>query len=405
MTEQHLTISRVGWRGEGVAEGPVFVPCTLPGEVVTAEVQQDRGRLISVEEASPERIAPFCPHFGHCGGCQLQHWQEGAYRAWKVAQVEQAFAKSGIDATVSTLIDAHGAGRRRVSLHVRRKDGVVTAGFMAVRSHDLYDLDRCPILAPALKSALDMAREIGKVLGDCDVAATATEGGLDLRVRAERRVVAEEHAKLATLAERLDVARFTVNADVIVVRRSPVVHMGRASVLLPSASFLQATAAGEEALATLVLDALGKSKSVADLFCGCGPFTFRLAEKAKVQAFDSDAPAIAALLNAARNTQGLKPVAAEARNLMTAPLVVGELKDFDCVVFDPPRAGAEAQARQLARSEVKTIAAVSCDPLTLARDARILLDGGYSLSRLTAVDQFKWSSHVECVAVFSRRKK
>lgn len=405
MTEQRLTISRVGWRGEGIAEGPVFVPCTLPGEVVTAEVQQDRGRLISVEEASPERIAPFCPHFGHCGGCQLQHWQEDTYRAWKVAQVEQAFAKSGIDVTVSTLIDAHGEGRRRVSLHVRRKDGVVTAGFMEMRSHDLYDLDRCPILVPALANAPDMAREIGKVLGDCDVAATATAGGLDLRVRAERRVVAEEHAKLAALAERLDVARFTVNAEVIVVRRSPVVHMGRASVTLPSASFLQATAAGEEALATLVLDAMGKSKSVADLFCGCGPFTFRLAEKAKVQAFDSDAPAIAALLSAARNTQGFKPVAAEARNLMTAPLVAGELKDFDCVVFDPPRAGAEAQARQLARSEVKTIAAVSCDPLTLARDARILLDGGYSLSRLTAVDQFKWSSHVECVAVFSRRKK
>ena len=355
MTEQRLTISRVGWRGEGVAEGPVFVPCTLPGEVVTAEVHQDRGRLIAVETVSPERIAPLCPHFGHCGGCQLQHWQEDAYRAWKVAQVEQAFAKSAIDTTVSALIDAHGEGRRRVSLHVRRKDGVVTAGFMEVRSHDLYDLDRCPILVPALASAPDMAREIGKVLGDCDVAATATKGGVDLRVRAERRVVTEEHAKLAALAERLDVARFTVNADVIVVRRTPGVDMGRASVTLPPASFLQATAAGEEALAALVLEAIGKSKSVADLFCGCGPFTFRLAEKAKVQAFDSDAPAIAALQSAARNTQGFKPVAAEARNLLAAPLVPGELKDFDCVVFDPPRAGAEAQARQLAKSDRKSV--------------------------------------------------
>ncbi len=405
MTEQRLAISRVGWRGEGIAEGPVFVPCTLPGEVVTAEVQQDRGRLIAIEQASSDRVAPFCPHFGACGGCQLQHWREDSYCAWKIEQVQQAFAKAGIPATVSTLIDAHGAGRRRVSLHVRRKEGVVTAGFMAVRSHHLYDLDQCPILVPALGHAPDMAREIGKVLGDCDVAATATEGGIDLRARAERRVVAEEHAKLAALAERLDVARFTVNADVIVVRRSPVVRMGRASITLPPASFLQATTAGEQALAALVLDAMGKSKFAADLFCGCGPFTFRLAEKAKVQAFDSDTPAINALQNAARNTQGLKPVTAAARNLMAAPLVAGELKDFDFVVFDPPRAGAEAQARQLAKSEVKTVVAVSCDPLTLARDARILLDGGYTLQRLAAVDQFKWSSHAECVAVFSRRKK
>jgi len=402
MTEQRLTITRMGWRGEGVAEGPVFVAGTLPGEVVTAEVDGERGLLKAIDTPSPERVAAFCKHYGRCGGCQLQHWNEDAYRAWKADQVMLAFAKRGIAIARPELIDAHGAGRRRVSLHVRKKDGVVTAGFMTARSHALHDLDSCPIVVPALATAPDMARAIGAVVGDCDVALTATDAGLDCGVKAERKVVEQEHAKLARLAGQLAVARFAVNGETIVTKVQPSVAMGKANVPIPPASFLQATAKGEEALAELVLAGLGKAKSVADLFCGVGPLALRIAGRAKVQAFDSDRLAIAALQSAARTTQGLKPVTTEARDLMREPLVSGELKDFDTVVFDPPRAGAEAQAKQLAKSQVKTVIAVSCDPATLARDAEILIGGGFRLNTVTAVDQFKWSSHVETVAVFQR---
>ena len=402
MTEKRLTIARMGWRGEGVADGPVYVAYALPGETVTADVEGERGVLRAVETPSPERVAAFCRHFGSCGGCQLQHWAEPAYSTWKADQVVQAFAKRGLTVKVAALIDAHGAGRRRVSLHGRRKEGVATAGFMAARSHALHDLDCCPILVPALRDAPGLARAVAAVLGDCDVAISATDGGLDVSIKAERKVVVAEHAKLAALADRLDTARLAVNGEVIVTRRAPTVAMGKAKVAIPSGSFLQATAEGEQALADLVLGGLRKAKSVADLFCGCGPFTFRLAEHARVQAFDSDRPAIAALQAAARMTQGLKPIAAAVRDLMREPLVAGELKDFDTVVFDPPRAGAEAQAKQLARSKVKTVIAVSCDPATLARDAEILAGGGYRLETITAVDQFKWSSHVETVAVFRK---
>ena len=405
MSEQRLTIARMGWRGEGIADGrdgPVFVAYTLPGEVVTAEVDGERGTLRRVETASPERVVAFCKHFGSCGGCQLQHWTDDAYRTWKRGQVRQAFAKRKLDVKIADLIDGHGEGRRRISLHVRRNGPHVTAGFMAARSHTPHDIDHCPILVSALQKAPDLARAIGAVLGDCDVAITATDVGLDAVAKAERKIVAQELAKLAALAERLGLARFAVNGEVITTRVAPAVMMGKVLVQIPPGSFLQATTRGEAVLADLVMQAAGKAKSIADLFSGCGPFALRLAEKSKVQAFDSDRPAIAALQAAVRGVQGLKPVTATVRDLMREPLVGGELKDFDTVVFDPPRAGAEAQARQLAKSKVKTVIAVSCDPTTLARDAEILIGGGYKLETITAVDQFKWTSHVETVAVFRK---
>jgi 23S rRNA (uracil1939-C5)-methyltransferase len=273
---------------------------------------------------------------------------------------------------------------------------------MAPRSHHLHDIDRCPILVSQLDRAFDIVRAITALLGDCDLALTATDGGIDCSVKAERRIVTQEHAKLAALASRLGLARLTVNAEVIVTPHPPQVKMGRVPVTLPPGCFLQATADGEETLARLVIEALGKAKSVADLFCGCGPFALRVAERARVEAFDSDRAAIGALAAAVKQTSGLKPLTAAVRDLFREPLVANELKGFEAVIFDPPRAGAEAQARQLAKSQVKTIVAVSCDPQTLARDARILIDGGYAMEWLAPVDQFKWTSHVETVARFRK---
>lgn len=405
MTEEVLDIAEVGWRGEGIARRggkAVFVAGTLPGERVLAAVEGERGAVRAIERASPDRVDPFCKHHGACGGCQLQHWREDAYRRWKAGLVNAALKARGIGHTVRTLIDAHGSGRRRVSIHVRRKDGVVTAGYMQARSHAVHDIDTCPVAAPELGGAFDLARAIGVKLGNCDVSLTAATGGLDVAVKAERRVAEAEHGKLAALARELGVARFTVNAEVIVTAHPPRMTMSKADVAIPPGSFLQATADGEEALARLVLEGLGKAKRVADLFCGCGPFALRMAERARVDAFDSDRPAVAALAAAARTAPGLKPVSATQRDLFREPLVANELKDYDAVVFDPPRAGAEAQARQLAKSRVATVIDVSCDPASFARDAEILTGGGYRLESVTAVDQFKWTSHVEVVAVFSR---
>ncbi len=405
MYDPRLDITGIGRRGEGLAmhDGRrVFVPYTLPGETITATISGERAAISHIEKASPARVQPFCSYFGTCGGCQLQHWDTIPYQAWKRGLVETTLHHRGIAVPVSDLIDAHGFGRRRVSLHVHRKDGIVTAGFMAVRSHVLQAIDHCPILVPALHNATTIARRLGDKLGDCGVVLTATNGGIDAAVKAERKIVEREAAKFAALGLELDLARLSVNGETIVTRNPPTVKMGRADVVLPAVSFLQATEEGEKQLAALIIDGIGKAKSVADLFCGCGPFAFRLAENMRVAAFDNDKPAIAALGLSARTTPGLRPVEAAVRDLLREPLVANELKIFDAIVFDPPRAGAEAQSRQIAKSRAKTVVAVSCDPVTLARDAEILIGGGYRLETVTPVDQFKWTSHVETVAVFKK---
>jgi 23S rRNA (uracil1939-C5)-methyltransferase len=389
-----VTIEHLNWRGEGVSAGQTFRN-VLAGETIDSATGQ-------VLQPSPERIEPFCKYYVRCGGCQLQHWQQVPYQDWKKNLIASALLKRGIEFPVGEIIDAHGAGRRRVSLHVRCKDGAVIAGFMAARSHDLIDIDLCPILVPALQNSTDIARKLGSKLGDCDVSLTAADNGLDVSIKVERKIADEQMPKLAGLVTELNLARLTINGNMVATRVTPVVSIGKALVQVPLGSFLQATKVGEEALATLVMNALGKAKSVADLFCGIGPFALRIAEKAKVTAIDSDKPAIASLAQAVRLTTGIKPLKAEVRDLMREPLVANELKEFDAVVFDPPRAGAEAQARQLAKSNVKTVVAVSCDPASFARDAEILVGGGYKVKSLTAVDQFKWTSHVEIVGTFSR---
>ncbi|MEO8757776.1 MAG: RNA methyltransferase [Devosia sp.] len=343
-----------------------------------------------------DRIEPFCPYFGTCGGCTLQHFGPPSYMALKQEMVESALRNAHVETVVKPLIEAHGDGRRRATLHARGK----AVGYMKARSHDLLDITTCPILVPALASrAPAMARPIAATIGDCDVAFTATDTGLDVAVQTERKLKPE---KLTLLAQRLQLARMSLNGEIVLQARAPAIRMGKALVELPISSFLQATAMAEATLSRLVLDGVGSAKSVADLFCGLGPLTLRLAETARMFAADADKSAIVALQNAVKHTQGLKPVTAMMRDLFREPLVAIELKIYDAVVFDPPRAGAEAQCRELAKSTVKTVVAVSCEPKTFARDAAILLAGGYRLESVTPVDQFAWSMHVEVVGVFRR---
>ena len=410
---EHLTIDHVGHRGDGVAlvDGEaVYVPCTLGGETVEVAAvpghHPDRRRLLAVEIASPERIAPLCPHFGVCGGCAIQHWDVEHYRAWKRDLVVETLNQAKLDCEVAPLIDAHGLGRRRITLHARMgTHQVLKVGFTAASSHDVIPIDRCPILDPALSGALEAAWTLAEPLlaggKPLDIQVTATRGGLDIDVRGSGPLKPDMIALVSRIAEQRRLARLTRHGELVVQRSPPAITIGSAEVILPPGSFLQATVAGEETLATLVAQRCGKAKHIADLFCGVGPFALRLAAKARVSAFDSDAGAIAALQKAA-TAPGLKPVKAEARDLFRRPLMPQELREFDVVVFDPPRQGAQAQSERLAASKVPVVIAVSCNAATFARDARLLVDGGYRLEGVTPVDQFRHTPHVELVARFSR---
>jgi len=409
---ERLVIDRLGHRGDGIAEtpaGPLYVPYVLPGEAVEVEPipgHADRRHALRIEVESPERIAPICPHFAVCGGCALQHWETARYRAWKRGLVIAALAQAGIEAPVADLIDAHGAGRRRAVFHARRSThDVLQVGFAAYRAHHVVPIDRCPILAPELAGAIEAAWALAEALGPqtkpLDIQVTASEPGLDVDVRGSGPLPPTLTTRLAALAQTHRLARLTRHGELIVQHAQPTIRMGRARVALPPGAFLQATAAGEEALARLVDDYVGDAALIADLFAGVGPFALRLAERARVHAADSDAAAIAALRQASA-VPGFKPVETEVRDLFRRPLLPPELARFDAVVFDPPRQGAEAQARALAKSKVPAIIAVSCNPATFARDARLLIDGGYRLLAVTPVDQFRYSAHVEIVARFAR---
>lgn len=409
---ERLTITKVGHRGDGVAEtpvGPAFVPYCLPGETVTVEPipgQPDRRQLVAVEVGSPDRVMPISPFFGTCGGCALQHWALPKQQEWKRQRVIETLHAVGIDAAVGATIDAHGEGRRRIVLHARRQNGALQVGFAAARSHEIVPIDHCPILAPAMSGAIAAADVIAKAIGGnkpLDIQITASDFGLDVDVRGSGPFNAAATTTFAKIAETHKIARITRHGEMVAQRTPPTLTIDGVAVPLPPGVFLQATAAAERTLAERVLEYVDNAKNVADLFCGIGPFALRLAKKARVTAADSDQAAIDALKRAVAGAKGLKPVTAEARDLFRRPLVPLELKAFDAVVFDPPRQGAQAQARDLATSKVPLIVAVSCDPDSFARDARILMDGGYKIEAVTPFDQFRYSAHVEIVARFRKR--
>jgi 23S rRNA (uracil1939-C5)-methyltransferase len=410
---ERLVIDHVGHRGDGVAfaDGQtVFVPYTLAGETVEVEPvtgDPERRRLLRVVHPSPERIAPFCRYFGACGGCAIQHWQHDAYRAWKRRIVIDTLKHAGIACEVDELVDAHGAGRRRITVHARRdSDGALRTGFAAANSHAIVAIEDCPILDPGLHGALDACRALAEALKPAskplDIQVTATSNGLDVDIRGSGPLPTTMIASLSEVAARHGLARLTRHGEMVLMRNPPTIAIGTAQLMLPPGSFLQATAAGEEALAALVSGHCKRARHIADLFCGVGPFALRLAARSRISAFDSDAGAVTALQKAATSTSGLKPVKAEARDLFRRPLMPQELRDYDTIVFDPPRQGAQAQVRQLAASKIPVVVAVSCNVATFARDARILIDGGYRIGGVTPVDQFRHTPHVELVARFVR---
>lgn len=404
-------IVRVGAQGDGVAAGdgpPVFVPFTLPGERVRTHAVGARTQLLDVLKASPLRIAPVCRHFGVCGGCALQHMSTDSYGDWKRDQVIAAFTARGIDAAVGDLLRPKGL-RRRAVFTARHGVASLEIGFHEARTHDLVSLAECPVLDPKIVAAIPgLSTFIAPLLPKSDdvrVGVTMTGAGLDVNLDGVRRTLSPDvRTRIARDASVLRLARVSIAQETVFESLPPFLRFGHVDVILPAGIFIQAMAEAEHVMAEHIMMALGKVKSVVDLFSGIGAFSFPIASLSKVQAFDNDARAIDALNAAVKKATGIKPVTARVRDLFREPLSAMELNDFDAVVFDPPRAGAEAQARMIAKSKVKTVVAVSCNPATLARDARILIDGGYTLEVVTPIDQFQYSPHIEAVAVFKRMK-
>jgi 23S rRNA (uracil1939-C5)-methyltransferase len=405
---QNVQILRVGHKGDGETAEGMFVPYTLAGEEVAISTGEDGSYAVEVVKPSPDRVKPACRHFGTCGACQLQHMAPKAYLDWKREQVIIALAQRGLEGIqVEPTIAIAPGTRRRAVLSARRIPDRVVIGFQERGGHFINDMQECPVLHPQLmalvpKLQLALEPELPE-RGQAELALTLTDSGIDAAFGIPgAKLDREQRARLAILADRLRFARLTVNEDLVHQSAPPMMAWGRGQVALPPASFLQATREAEAVMQAHIASDVGKARKIADLFSGCGAFTLPLAEAHAVAAFDSEEGAIAALAQALRGMQGIKPATAERRDLFRRPLLKHELDAFDAVVIDPPRAGARAQAEHLAKSKVARIAAVSCNPGTFARDARILVDGGYRLRVVRPIDQFLWSAHVELTALFER---
>ena len=419
-------ITDIAHKGDGVAvfeteagEKRLFVGGALPGETVritlSGEGVNERGRIVDIIQGSPDRVEPACPVYDRCGGCSLQHWDQTPYLAWKQAQVRAAFADRGIEAEVAETIATGPASRRRAVIAVQRRTGAPVAGFRERLSHTVVDGSDCLVVSPRIRAALPKLIQISHLLTFTPKGAIFTvldtETGLDVSV-ADATLATERRQQALALALELGFARFSIGREIVVEAQAPVIRFGGIAVLPPPGGFIQAVAEAEEAMAKLVETAVEAALAarpkrakgpprIADLFAGCGTFSLRLARHAQVHAVESEKSALDALAFAARHTQGLKPVTIEVRDLNRRPLMGKELA-FDAVVIDPPRDGAAPQFKELAKSTVPVIVAVSCNPATLARDARYLVDAGWVMGEVTPIDQFLWSHHVEAVVVFTK---
>ncbi len=418
-TERIVEIVEIGDRGDGVAEGPVYVPYTAPGDRARISLGRRRrgggvaGELIDLVEPGAVRAEPACPHFGRCGGCALQHVQDAFYRDWKRQRVATALARRGLaDVPIAPLATTPAGTRRRANLvAMRRRDGTVRLGYHGRASQRVVDIEACPILAPVLVGLLGPLRWLFASLlapgarGGAMI--TATDGGADVMIEADLELDPAVRETLAGFAAATDLARLTVRRpksdfiDPIVLRRPATVAFAGVTVDLPPGGFLQASPAAERLLVAEVTAAANGARRIADLFAGCGTFSFALARRASVHAVEGQA-VLADAIRSAVNRMRLNHLTVSHRDLFQRPLDAAALHEFDAVVFDPPRAGARAQCRELAAAAVPVVIGVSCDPGTFARDARTLVDGGYRLDRVLPVDQFLWSPHVELVGIFRR---
>jgi 23S rRNA (uracil1939-C5)-methyltransferase len=408
-SSERLYIERLGQRGEGMSrseKGVIFVPYALAGETVLAEIEGEHGQLVAISHPSHDRIDAHCPYFSTCGGCAVQTLSPTAYAQWKRDLVVEALRRAGIAAKVGPLVDAHGDGRRRATFHIRAdRSGRPLVGFMRARTHNVVEIDSCPVLEPSMSRALPALRALAEALRPIekplDALVTATKFGLDIDLRGQGRLDPLRVRNLVQITLGQDLVRLSNHGEIVLEPRLPVLGLGGAEIALPPGAFLQPTLAGETRIVAEVCGALAGAGRIADLFAGVGTIGLRLAEQAQVHAVDCDQAALDALAKA-RHSVEVKPVTTETRDLFRRPLRRDELGGYDGIVFDPPRAGAELQAKELAASIVPVVVAVSCNARTFARDAEILCAGGYEIEAIVPIDQFRHTPHVEIVATYRR---
>ncbi|WP_298361428.1 class I SAM-dependent RNA methyltransferase [uncultured Litoreibacter sp.] len=396
-----LTITRITAAGDGMAEDAGPFPRTLPGEEV--DLVDGTARLVT---PSPTRVKPPCRHFKSCGGCAMQHADDGFVADWKTSVIATGLAARGIETDIRPILTSPPQSRRRAALHGKRTKSGAMVGFHGRASDVLIETPDCQLLDPAIAAALPVLEELTVIAAsrkaELELVVSLSENGIDLDMRNCKPLDPRVIGEVSALAEKHRFARIAWDGEVIGLRAPPIQAFGHALVSPPPGAFLQATLHGQNMLMQAVAEAVGGAKYVADLFAGCGTFSLPAAETAEVWALEGEASLIAALDQGWRQATGLKKVTADTRDLFRRPVLPSELSKTDAVIIDPPRAGAEAQTIELAKSEVPRIAAVSCNPVTFARDADILIKGGYRLDWVLPVDQFRWSSHVELAAQFTR---
>jgi 23S rRNA (uracil1939-C5)-methyltransferase len=404
MTE--YKIERLGHHGDGIAEGPVYAPLTLPGEIVSGELVGSRLENVKVVEPSSDRVKAPCRHFRSCGGCQLQHASDSFVADWKTDVVRQALAAQGLEAEFHPIQTSSPMSRRRAVFSARRTKKGATVGFHARSSDVITEIPECQLLLPQLRDGIAALKELaivgGSRKGEMSVTVAVSANGLDVAVTGGKLLDGPLQNLLAQETERHKLARLSWDGEVVAARHSASQSFGQAQVIPPAGAFLQATDEGEKALLAAVENAIeGAGRKGVDLFAGCGTFTLPLALRHEMHAVEGARPMMEALDQGWRKSQGLKRVTTETRDLFRNPVMAEDL-DYDLAVVDPPRAGAAAQVKQLAMSAVPVIAFVSCNPVTFARDAKTLVEAGYELDWIQVVDQFRWSTHIELAARFSR---
>lgn len=414
-----LTIDHLGREGDGVArteDGPIFIPYTLPGETVRAYVDKGRGEVIDILEPSADRVEPACRHFGTCGGCSLQHMKPASYLEWKRQQVENVLRKNGITFPVPDPIPVAPGTRRRAAFSFKAAKDGVHLGFHARKSNEIVSPQECPILHPLLEQQLVPKPGSKKSTGNLGRLAAlairakhedrmiATLGQNGITIESTGRSPGNNRHQLEEMWNATSPFWKVILNDELASmdQGDDVIESDGFELSVPPGAFLQATSEAEAALINHAVAFLKGCRSCADLFCGIGTFTLPIAKFATVLAVETEQSALDALNKTASRTRKIKKIKTLRRDLFKHPMSHMELKKIDGVLFDPPRAGASAQCEQLVKSGVGRIAAISCNPVSFARDARILIDGGFEMKSLQPVDQFLWSPHIELAATFER---
>lgn len=402
-----ITIETLGSAGDGVAPGPVYAPFTLPGEVIEGDIVDGRIDDPKIVTPSADRITAPCQHFRRCGGCALQHASDVFVADWKRQQIIYALAARGIEGVeVRQTITSPARSRRRATFAARRTKKGVQIGFHARKSDEIIALTACEVIHPDLLSsfpAIEACARLGASRkGAIRATVTRSENGLDVSIEGGKPLEKQALLDAAALADTHDLARLTWSGEILVTRRQPHQRIGAALVAPSPGGFLQATSEGETALLAATREAIGAPSKLVDLFSGCGAFTIPFTDRTETHAVESDGALLTALTKGWKAVGGLARVTTETRDLFRRPLLAEELNAFPAAIIDPPRVGAKAQMEQLAASTIPVIASLSCDAGSFARDARTLMDGGYTLEWVQPVDQFRWSPHVEIAAKFKR---